>query len=135
MEDQAKFRHVLSPYPFCQVKLPNTKHTVINHTKNIVHTLDLKKEWSKGAIIFFGRGWVPNLQKVSLSKIATPLFRQQKFYDPPSPIHLTPKQAKIVLKSIFLNKINTLYLWSSCDSLHFGHQNFYDPPIFLYKNL
>ena len=32
------------------------------------------------------------------------------------------KQPKIVLKSVFLNRINTLYLWSSCDSLHFGHQ-------------
>ena len=44
---------------------------------------------------------------------------------------LPPKQAKIVLKSVFLNKINTLhFLWSSCDSPHFGHQNFYDPPYF-----
>ena len=30
---------------------------------------------------------------------------------------------------------NKHYLWSSCDSLHFGHQKFYDPPIFLSKNL
>ena len=44
---------------------------------------------TKGAGIFFGRG-VPNLQKVGVDKTATPLFRQQKFYEPPSPIHLTP---------------------------------------------
>ena len=42
---------------------------------------------------------------------------------------LPPKQAKIVLKSVFLNKINTLsvvILWL----LHFGHQKFYDPLFF-----
>ena len=54
---------------------------------------------------------VPNLWKVSVNKTATPLFRLQKFYDPPPPIHLTPpppKQAKIVLNSVPWNKINTL---------------------------
>ena len=42
----------------------------------------------------------------------TPLFRQQKFYDPPSHHQYTllPKQTKIVLKSVFLNKINTLFV-------------------------
>ena len=43
-------------------------------------------------------------------KLQPPLFRQQKLYDPP-PITDTPyppKQAKIVLKSVFLNKIKTL---------------------------
>ena len=63
-----------------------------------------------GAGIFFGRG-VPNLQKVGVNKTATPLFRQQKFYKlrpSPSPMHLPPKQVKIVLKSVFLNKTNTL---------------------------
>ena len=44
----------------------------------------------KGATIFFWRE-VPNLQKVSVNKIATPLFRQQNFYDTPWPqIHLIP---------------------------------------------
>ena len=38
----------------------------------------------------FSSEGVPNLQKVGVDKTATPLFRQQKFYDPPSPIHLTP---------------------------------------------
>ena len=42
-----------------------------------------------------------------------------------------PKQAKIVLKSVFLNKY-THYLWSSCDSLHFD-QNFMTPLIFFPK--
>ena len=36
---------------------------------------------NKGAGIFFGRG-LPNLQKVGVDKTATPLFRQQKIYDP-----------------------------------------------------
>ena len=44
------------------------------------------------------------------------------------------KEAKVVLKAVFLNKINTISL-SSCDSLHFGHQKFYDPAIFLSKNV
>ena len=51
---------------------------------------------------------VPNLQKAGIDKTATPLFRQQKFYDPHHRYTLPPKQAKIVLKSVFLNKINTL---------------------------
>ena len=88
--------------------------------------------YGKGAIIFFRRG-VLNLPKVGIDKTVTPLLQQHKFYDPPSWYTLPPKQAKIELKSVFLNKINTL--WSSCDSLHFGHQIFYDPPIFLSKNL
>ena len=49
-----------------------------------------------GAGIFFGRG-VPNLQKVGVNKTATPLFRQQNFYDPHCRYTLPPKQAKIVL--------------------------------------
>ena len=61
-----------------------------------------------------GGGGVPNSQKVSVNIIATPpLWWQPKFTTPPPPIHLfSSKQAKIVLKSVFLNKINTL--WSSC---------------------
>ena len=47
------------------------------------------QNYTEGTIIFFGRVGVPNLQKVSVNKIATPLFRQQKFHDPPPPIHLT----------------------------------------------
>ena len=53
----------------------------------------------EGAIIFFGRE-VPNFPKVGINKTVTPLF--------PSRYTLPRKQAKIVLKSIFLNKINTL---------------------------
>ena len=64
----------------------------------------------KGAIIFFGRGWVPNLQKVGINKIKLqPPISATKMPPPrPSAIHLVTKQAKIVLKSVFLNKINTL---------------------------
>ena len=88
-----------------------------------------------GAIIFFGRGWVPNLQKVSINKIATHLpFRQQKFYDSSHHRYTLPsKQATIVLKSVFLNKINTLR--SSCDPLHLGHQKFYDTPYFSFHKI
>ena len=90
---------------------------------------------SKGAGIFFGRG-VPNLQEVGVDKTATPLLCQQKFYDPPSSIHLTPKQAKLiqVLKSVFLNKINTLsevILWLPT----FWSSKILWLPIFLSKNL
>ena len=36
-------------------------------------------------------GGGPKFTKVGVDKTATPLFWQQKFYDPPqSPIHLTP---------------------------------------------
>ena len=53
---------------------------------------------------------VPNFPEVGIDKTATPVFRQQTFYDPP-PHHrytLPPKQAKILLKSVLMNKINTL---------------------------
>ena len=62
---------------------------------------------------------VPNLQNVGINKIVTPLFRQEQFYDP-TIYHrytLPPKQAKIVLNSVFLNKINTLFVviwWLQC---------------------
>ena len=61
----------------------------------------------------FHRKRGPKFRKMSASiKLQPPLFRQQKFYDPhctgTTPIHLTPKQSKTVLKSVFLNKINTL---------------------------
>ena len=63
---------------------------------------------SQGGYHFLQKG-VPNLQKVGVNKLATPLFRQQIIYEPPHQRYtLPPKQAKIVLKSVFLNKINTL---------------------------
>ena len=86
-----------------------------------------------GAIIFFGRGF-PNFPKVGDDKTATPLFRQQKIMTPITGTPYSLKLAKIVLKSVFLNKINTQSV-VICDSLHFGYQKFYDPPIFLSKNL
>ena len=83
----------------------------------------------------FLRKGVPNLQKVGIDKTATPYSGNKNFMTPHHrytlkvlaalqvPIHLIssitgtsrdlqgltdPKQAKIVLKSVFLNKINTL---------------------------
>ena len=66
-------------------------------------------EFGGGAIIFFRRG-VPNLQKVSINIIVTPLFWQQKFYDPHHWYTLRPKQAKIVLKSSLFEQ-NTHTIW------------------------
>ena len=75
-----------------------------------------------------------------------PPFRQQKFYDPHHRYTLPPKQAKIVLNSVFFNKINTqmqtnvviLWLptfWSSKilwlpPPPHFSFQKFMTPSIF-----
>ena len=63
---------------------------------------------TQGTIIFFR--WGSQIYKKSASiKLGPPYFGNKNFITLPSPIHLTPKQAKIVLKSIiFLNKINTL---------------------------
>ena len=60
----------------------------------------------------FLRKGVPNLQKVGVKKIANPYFGDKKLrppWPPPPPHHhhrytLPPKQAKIVSKSVFLNK-------------------------------
>ena len=88
------------------------------------------------------RGWHflrkgSQIYKKSASiKLRPSYFGNKTFMTPHHRYTLPPKQAKIVLKSIFLNKINTLSVrWSLYDSLHFGHQKFYDPPIFLSKNL
>ena len=82
-------------------------------------------------VIFFGMV-VPNLQKVSINKIATPYFGNRHFMTPLPPIHPTPfQQAKIVLELSFLDRIN---LSSTCNSLHFGHQKCYDPPYFSFQN-
>ena len=60
----------------------------------------------KGAIIFFGR--VPNFPKVSVNKTAILYFGNKNFMTPHHRYTLPPKQAKIVLKSVSLNKINIL---------------------------
>ena len=109
---------------------------VRNRSYIITSIYDIRYLYSrpKGTGIFFGRG-IPNLQKkIGFDKTATPpisttnIFRQQT-HNTPYPL----KQAKIVLKSVFLNKIKTHILWSSCDSPHFGHQKFYNPHIFFPK--
>ena len=88
------------------------------------------QNYTEGIFIFFGWVGVPNLQKVSVNKIATPYFGNNNFMTPHHRYTLHSKQAKIVLKSVFLNKMITLS--GSCDSLHFGHQK-WPPPIFLQK--
>ena len=84
-----------------------------------------------GAIIFFGRG--SQIYKKSASiKLWPPYFSNKNFTTPHHRYTLPPKQAKIVLKSVFLNKVNTLsvvILWL----LHFGHQKLYDPLVFFPK--
>ena len=89
---------------------------------------------SKGSIIFFGRGpkFTVYQWKCYCLLPPHPPFWQQQFSDPLTQIHLAPKQVHIVLKSVFSNKIN--YLWSTSDSLHFGHQTFMDmDPLFFLK--
>ena len=55
--------------------------------------------------------WRSQSYKKSASiKLRPQLFRRQKFYDSSPRIHLTPKDAKIALKSVLLNKINILSL-------------------------
>ena len=71
----------------------------------------------KGAGIFFGRGWVPNLQKVGIKKIVTP----------PPWYTLPPKQGKFVSKSVFLNKINTLSMVILWLTPYFSFQKFMTP--------
>ena len=80
----------------------------------------------------FLRKGVPNLQKVGVNKIATPYFGNKKLMPPHHRYYLPPKQAKIVLKSVFLNKINKLsvvILWLPT----FWLSQTLWPPIFLSK--
>ena len=84
---------------------------------------------------FFFFNGVPNLKKVGVKKFRPTDFGNKNFTTTPTHHHhrtLPPKQAKIVLKSVFFQQFNTL--WPSCDSIHFGHHKFYDPLIFLSKN-
>ena len=66
-------------------------------------------------------------------KLQFPYFGNRNFMTP-SLIHLPPKQAKIALKSVFLNKINTVsvvILWLPT----FWSSKILWPPIFLFKNV
>ena len=95
----------------------------------------------RGLSFFSRRGWVPNLQKVGINKIETPLstymYLATKILRTPHHWYtLPPKQVKIVLKSVVLNKINTLsvvILW--LPTFWMVIKNFMTPPIFLSKNL
>ena len=85
-----------------------------------------------GDLIFFGRG--SQTYKKSASIKLWPLYFGNKNFITPHHQYTLPPQVEIILKSVFLNKINTLsVLWSSCDSLHFGHQKFMTPLFFFPK--
>ena len=88
-------------------------------------------ERTEGAGIFFQRGSQIYKKAASIKlRPPPPPFWQHQFYDP----HITDtpyplNRLKIVLKSVFLNKINTTHvsvviLWLP---------TFYDPPIFFPK--
>ena len=86
---------------------------------------------------FSSEGGSQICKKSTLRKFRSPHFGNNNFMTPHHRYTLPPKQAKFELKSVVLNKINTpsVVIWSSCDSLHFGHQKILWPPIFLSKNL
>ena len=92
----------------CSMSMVYSRHHI---NANLMGKLTPIKKFvssSKGDIIFFRRG-VPNLQKVSINKIVTPhYFSNKNFMTPLHRYTLPPKQAKIVLKLVFLNKINIL---------------------------
>ena len=46
---------------------------------------------------------VPTLQDVSVNEIVTPIFRRQNKLPTPLPNTLPPNQAKLLMKSVFLN--------------------------------
>ena len=81
-------------------------------------------------LAFFSEGGSQIYKKVIINKTATPLFRQQKFYDPHHRYTLPPKQAKIVLKSVFEQNKPTI-----CGHLVTSNilviKNFMNPSIFL----
>ena len=64
---------------------------------------------------FLRKGGIPNLQKVGNKNFMTPIT------DIPNPLN----RLKLYWNQSFWTKLT--HLWSSCDSLHFGHQKFYDP--------
>lgn len=55
----------------------------------------------------------PHLHKVVINKIVTPYFGKKNLWPHHHQYNLTPKQAKILLKSVFKKKNNNSYLWSS----------------------
>ena len=70
-------------------------------------TLVASTTFPQEASIFFGRG-SQIYKKLALIKLQPPHFSNKNFMTPHHRYTLPPKQAKIVLKSVFLNKINTL---------------------------
>ena len=84
-------------------------------------------------LAFSLEGRVPNLQKVGSMKLQPPHFSNKNCMTPHHWYTLPPEQAKIVLKSVFLNKINTLsvvILWLPT----FWSSKFYHPLFFFPKN-
>ena len=100
--------------------------------------------WLKLKELSFSLKGVPNLQKVGVNKIAIPHFGNKNFMTLHHRYTLPPKKAKIVLKSIFLNKISTLSVvtlwlptfWSSkiLWSPYFS-KNLWPPPQYIWDLL
>ena len=93
--------------------------------------------YCKGAGIFFGKGGPKFTKKLALIKLQPPpppILATKILWTPHHRYTLPSKQVKIVLKSVFLNKINTLpvvILWLPT----FWSSKILWPPIFLSKNL
>ena len=79
--DQEEPTLYIYTYMYVLVKLP-TAYRI----KKAVSSIELLQ----GAIIFFGGSHIYISKLVKVSKIATPLFQQQNFYDPPLPTTNTP---------------------------------------------
>ena len=71
-------------------------------------------------------------KKMASIKLQPPYFGNKNFVTPTTDTPYPPKQAKIVLKSVFWTK-ETHYLGSSCDSLHVGSSKISWPPYFSFQ--
>ena len=84
--------------------------------------------------IFLGGEFKIYKKSVSI-KLWPPISATNILWPPPiTDTHYPLNRLKLYWNQYFWTK-QTHCMWSSCDSLHYGHQKFYDPPIFLSKNL
>ena len=121
--------------------LGGVNHTQCRTNKPLDQQLLPRGCCTKGASFFFRRGEVPNLRKVGVDKTATPPISATKILWPSHHRYTFPP--KIVLKSVFLNKINTFVVilwlpifWSSKllwppPPPDFSLQKFMTPPVYL----
>ena len=113
----------------------NHKYYVTKWFQENVFNIQKNMDVLKGAIIFSKGGW-SQFTKSRHQWNCDLLFRQQKIlWSPPYRNTLPPKQAKSVLKSVFLNKINTLGLFCGHAVTlwppHFSFQKFKTPQVYL----